>query len=719
MPKVIDSLVIEYLKRSGFEFTLSVFMPECGVARVEQIFTEHDVIRALHLDGDTSFHRALKESMGSSESGGALITRIFNGLSHVADVPTVEREMQTELEIEDLVEMRIRQADKDYTHRTQEQTKQNALALEDRIVRYQRELEARAQVEMEKQLARFKEIELAQMRVEERNKHQSDMEAVKSDAERRILEASERATAWEEQERKRLAVREKEMEKENLTLRQTLLDQSNRAVLAESQLRNEAELHAKSLEFEKDALQRRYDEVVAQLNEARGVKEKYSEKMQEAITQYKIDLNREHANLLSHVEVEKARIEAERAILQQKTESLEQAAAQVRSAQQEMQSVQNQLKEARAQYAQAVREKEDAVHAMKEMQLLVNTQKSSSALEFEIHSLKKQLVEAEKMAEKRQEDYQSLLKSLMAPKDASQKDLAKSRRMEIKWQRECQQLVMKLDIELNRNEDLRRKYEDQVLENKELKREIADLRVVLHQTQAALNHQMSAFPTSVEFGERGMKHRPYLPDPYDAPVNDISNQAQYGRIPDPRLSGSPYLSLKPYDDSYTPHQPYHQHTARAQSRPQSPFAYEREDKILQKEEDERNQQMRARIEMGRLGLHVVDEAEEGDAGGVTRRDYGEAGRGRDGLGLLPVPRLPDPKANVGDSNVPPRQTEDTAIKVAVAGLGVPFRGSLDTLGSDNRKESGPILPSPPPKDELMKISQPLQHQPITASIPDR
>ena len=68
------------------------------------------------------------------------------------------------------------------------------------------------------------------------------------------------------------------------------------------------------------------------------------------------------------------------------------------------------------------------------------------------------------MAEKRQEgiyhnlfeyckkktllEYQALLKSLIIPADNVREELSKAKHMESKWQRECQQLVMKLDLEV-------------------------------------------------------------------------------------------------------------------------------------------------------------------------------------------------------------------------------------------------------------------------------
>ncbi|KNC99174.1 uncharacterized protein SPPG_05428 [Spizellomyces punctatus DAOM BR117] len=141
--------------------------------------------------------------------------------------------------------------------------------------------------------------------------------------------------------------------------------------MKEATLRTEAELMAKEVKLERDAVQRRYDEALAQLSQLQNLKEKYSEKLQESMAQYKIDTNREYSNLVSSVEIEKAKLEAERAMLREKTSAVEKMSAQVQRAQQDMDDIQDQLKEARAQALRWRQEKEEAEHTVKDLSLQV------------------------------------------------------------------------------------------------------------------------------------------------------------------------------------------------------------------------------------------------------------------------------------------------------------------------------------------------------------
>ncbi|KAJ3032160.1 oxidative DNA demethylase [Rhizophlyctis rosea] len=677
--KLIDSLFIEYLRERGYEFTLSVFMPECGLTNRSQLLSSDDALHILNLDQQNSLTRQLvslwvwkrekgaqgveeweegveREHLGSH--GTALIIRLLNALSRTTGVSTLEREMQTDVEFEDLLEVKIRQSDKDIAQRKHEQHKLSAAIMEERLSKYQRELEVRYKSEMEDQLARFKDIELAKMRIDERTRHQSEIGKLKLEYDEKCTRISDQKTTWLEEERHRLNLREKvtiavlvnrlhhpliqlqEMEKTTLALRQQLLEQSNRLIISEQTLKNEAELAAKEITLEKESLQRRYEDALRQISELNMFKERYTEKMNSAMAQYKIDLNREHANLLSNVEIEKNRLEAERTLLQHRKAAIDQLETETKAAQSDIHSIKMQLREARSQAAAAERARDEALSAKKELELQVYTQKSSSVFEFELQSMKKQLVEAEKMAEKRQEEYQSLLQSLLPPTETLQTELAKARKSETKWQRECQQLVVKLDRELTRNEDLQRKYEDEQLKTKELRREVADLRSALHQAQSALNTQLSLYASEegvVRGRGRHFGEEPYLQKPFDIP--------------------NPFTAPTPHQCSTI----LNTHISRSGT----PHAYSDAHRVVEFDEGKR------RGSPDRWGGQV---GTFGDA---------EYASGRKGSSTLPFPMLPDPSVITPPSKG--WRGEEGVVKYGGLGGGV---GDEESYGGEIGKGEG-------------------------------
>ncbi|KAJ3107830.1 oxidative DNA demethylase [Phlyctochytrium planicorne] len=520
MVKVVESLIIDYLRAKGREFTLSVFMPECGLTRPNQVFAEQDIVSALQLDQNTTLLRKLREQLGNIRSSSVLV-RILSSLSKVGSVPVMEKECQTLIDEEEYLEMQIRRADRDASIQSRETSRSMAKAIEERMLRYQNELDLRMRAELEQQLAKFKEIEVASMRVEERQKYTIEITHVKGDYEARMLEQRERLADSNDEIRRKLDAREKEIERNNLEFRQKVLDETNRAIMTERNHRSEAELAAKSLTLERDSLLRRMEEAKSEISELHGFKERYTAKMQEAMSQYKIDLNKEHAGIIQSAQVERAKVEstieyviyqadlflsAEKLVLEEKTKAVEQMLAQVKESQSELEELRSSLKQTKLQLEEASRERDDAIHETKELRLMVSFVIGESPL-----NCSRQLVDAEKMAVKRQEDYQSLLKSLMGPKEEAQKELVKARKGEQKWQRQCSELVAKLDAEMNRADEFQRKYDDEVIRNKELLREISDLRNVLHQTRTAMGVDQQNLGDAIK---SLANPRSALPDPY-------------------------------------------------------------------------------------------------------------------------------------------------------------------------------------------------------------
>ncbi|RKO83546.1 hypothetical protein BDK51DRAFT_33451 [Blyttiomyces helicus] len=281
--------------------------------------------------------------------------------------------MQTEMQVEDYLEIKIRQADKDQSHRAQEQMKVAGMALEERMARYRQDVERGFKEEFEAQIAKFKEMELASLKIEERTKYQHDLAEARLEFEQKLAEARKGASAALDEERARLKEREKEMEQGNIELRQQILEQSNRAIMKETHLRNEADLQVKELQMEKDALSRRYEEAQAHLADFQNFKERYSNKMQEAMAQYKIDINREHAGVLSAVEIDKARIEAERVTIREREANVEKMMSQISASRQEAHEAREQVKELQKLLAGSKLEAEEAKQNIRELQLKART----------------------------------------------------------------------------------------------------------------------------------------------------------------------------------------------------------------------------------------------------------------------------------------------------------------------------------------------------------
>jgi hypothetical protein len=267
------------------------------------------------------------------------------------------------------------------------------------------------------------------------------------------------------EERERMANREREMDRQNLLLKQQMLDEHNNAVIKEKQLRNESELSARQVALERDQLKTRVSEVLNQLEKLSAFKEKYTQKMEESMAQYKIDLNKEHSNMISTVQVEKAKLEGEKMLLDERKTTLEKMIASASKLEQEVERLRNELSDTVGRLGEAVRTRDTLLTQVNELQLQVLTQKGSSTLEFEISSLKRfvwkrirsliiicrQLASTEKAAAQRQQEYEAMIHSLSTNKSGTDSDIITAKQNEMKWRQKCQELVAKLDNEVFEN----------------------------------------------------------------------------------------------------------------------------------------------------------------------------------------------------------------------------------------------------------------------------
>jgi hypothetical protein len=305
-------------------------------------------------------------------------------------------------------------------------------------------------------LAQFKRVEVARVKLEEKASFQGELQRQKIEYENKLVAVQARNAELVQEERNRLAERERAMDKQYLSLKQDMLDGHNNVIIKEKQMRNDTELSAKEIAMERDQLKRRVDEVQEQMIKLSEFKERYTQKMEESMSQYKIDLTKEYSSLLSTVEIERAKLQGDRLVLNEKEILVERLLIGARKTEEEAAVVKIDLQELQSKLDEMTRSRDKALSQMNDLQLQALTSKGSASLEFEISSLKRyssniyvrQLISAEKATDHRQQDYEALIKSLIAPKEDSIDELAEARQSELRWKQKCQDLIMKLDNEV-------------------------------------------------------------------------------------------------------------------------------------------------------------------------------------------------------------------------------------------------------------------------------
>jgi hypothetical protein len=321
--KVIDSLIVGYLRDRGLEFSLSVFLPECQ----PQILNKSDIIKALQLpdiysdilegDKDLAFEYIQEHNEGNidspldlrdvkSKEESSLIIRIFNCFSRINYAHHIDKDTQTNLEFDDVIAYNLREK---MGLQSLNADKAKMMQFEERMLNYQRQADSKCAQEVNRQVSEYKNVELVSMRLNERSDYLSQLSRQKSEFETKLLEMKSEHINKHEEESKRIQRRERELEKVNIELRQKLFDETNRIVFKETSLRNEAELQTKEVQMEKDLIIRRYTELQQQFKDLQTFKERYMQKMEDSMASYKIDLNKEFSSKFVEIQVEKTKLD--------------------------------------------------------------------------------------------------------------------------------------------------------------------------------------------------------------------------------------------------------------------------------------------------------------------------------------------------------------------------------------------------------------------------
>ena len=92
--------------------------------------------------------------------------------------------------------------------------------------------------------------------------------------------------------------------------------------------------------------------------------------------------------------------------------------------------------------------RDEATLKCKELEVQVLSQKTSIAVEYELESLKRQLKEAQKASEKRQEEHEVFLNKITGPQSQLKMELDIATINIAKWKQKCGELVNRLEAEV-------------------------------------------------------------------------------------------------------------------------------------------------------------------------------------------------------------------------------------------------------------------------------
>ncbi|XP_078220389.1 centriole and centriolar satellite protein OFD1 isoform X7 [Callithrix jacchus] len=452
-----NSLVADHLQRCGYEYSLSVFFPESGLAK-EKVFTMQDLLQLIKINPTSSLYKSLVS--GSDK-----------------DNQKAEKLQLIDDQFADAYPQRVKFE-----------------SLEIKLNEYKREIEEQLRAEMCQKLKIFKDTEIAKIKMEAKKKYEKELAMFQNDFEKACQAKSEALILREKSTLERIQKHQEIETKEIYAQRQLLLKDMDllRGREAELKQRVEAfELHQK-LQEEKhksvtEALRRREQNI-------KSFEETYDQKLKNELLKYQLELKDNYiirTNQLIEVERKNkekaAHLQEELIAINSKKEELSQSVNRMKELELELESV-------KAQFLAITKQNHMLSEKVKEMSDYSLLKEEKLELLAQNKLLKQQLEES------RNENLR-LLNRLAQPAPefaVFQKELWKAEKAiaveHEEFESRRQALHKQLQEEIKHSTQLRTQILGYKVSIKRLTTQVADLKLQLKQTQTALENEVYCNP---------------------------------------------------------------------------------------------------------------------------------------------------------------------------------------------------------------------------------
>ncbi|XP_036029962.1 oral-facial-digital syndrome 1 protein isoform X4 [Onychomys torridus] len=284
-----NSLVADHLQRCGYEYSLSVFFPESGLAK-EKVFTMQDLLQLIRINPSSSLYKSLISGFDKENQKGFLM----NFLKELAEYYQAKESCDMETQTSDTFPSKVSLAEKfqliddqfadAFPHRPKLES------LETKLNEYKREIEHQLQVEMCQKLKYFRETEIMKVKVEEKRKYEKELAEFRNEFER-ICQAKNEALISQEKNTLERIKKHREIEtKEIYAQRQLLLNDIDVLRGREAELKERIEafeltqkLQEEKNKSEAEALQRREQNL-------KNIEETYDQKLKTELLKYQLEL---------------------------------------------------------------------------------------------------------------------------------------------------------------------------------------------------------------------------------------------------------------------------------------------------------------------------------------------------------------------------------------------------------------------------------------------
>ncbi|XP_035378844.1 oral-facial-digital syndrome 1 protein homolog isoform X2 [Electrophorus electricus] len=486
-----NSLVIDHLQSSGYEYTLSVFYPECGMSK-DKVFSTRDLLQFMKLGPHSPLYKSLVSNTQNGQKG--LLISLLSELidHHIHERRDVDTQTSTAQSSAESLVRKLQLIDEEYEDLRQQGHRWSSV--EAKLAAYRKEMEEQSQTELKVKVQHFQEVEMVRVRREEQDRCRQELLEITRTLERTYEQKAEALMNREKNAIERLQKQQEIEEKEIYNQRQALLKELEAVRNRENELRHQVEAFEKSCKDHEEKMRSLEEILRRRESTVKTMEDTYDQKLANELRKYQQELKDDYTRRTEKLtddekrnKEEMLRLQKETAVLDSKLEEFTQTASQLKRVQAELELARADVAKLRQQNAELREKLEDlGDHAA--------LRKERRELHTHVHLLKEQLDE-------HQQEVQRLRRELSVPSQevlALQTELRRLHTAHRLHQEELQSQQQVFHTQLTQEVERSAQMKSQLLECEERTRWMTahteELKRQLRHTQQALENEVFRKP---------------------------------------------------------------------------------------------------------------------------------------------------------------------------------------------------------------------------------
>lgn len=265
----------DYLQKENLLYSRSVFVPETGLS--QSLFSVAELEQFFKLAKSPSEERCVLDFL----IGGLLDESVGGSQSRSS------QSVQTE-DLEDglTLDQKLKRIDAEYLSAQVSERQLPFREVEERVIKYKREVDAKARLDLAAEVARVKEVEMASIKLEESAKYRTKMQEYRNELEQMHKDKLEKLKQREADVQEKCKRKEQDLEKAIFEHRQTVMRDMELLQIRENEVRKGLEVRLREVELERTRMRELQDDYEAKAKAAADTSKNLAEELRLKVEEY-------------------------------------------------------------------------------------------------------------------------------------------------------------------------------------------------------------------------------------------------------------------------------------------------------------------------------------------------------------------------------------------------------------------------------------------------